>query len=277
MTGRKDKTLQDILAKLEALQFKVDQLRRLNIVGKAPGKELILSSNTPGSEDSSLAASSSRPSFARSMPPTFEVPYRSSAEIHRLLSLPAIEKLISNDLGDFNPRKDVYPTSEIWLDHISKDLAKPIVAAERINIAIVDTPYFLSPNPLGPTGPYLLSSGTVDELVTAFFSSFNYHYPLLDREHFNVVVLPKVKSENFDEELEESSLALLVLALGTIAQQGTIGEDVLEYPESQPTGVKGGSVKSPPGIVYLHEALRRLGLLMSSCSLPMVQCHILVA
>lgn len=168
--GRKDKTLQEILATLESLYLKLDRLGALSLVEKSLARDLTLSLSAPRSENGSLIPVTSYPTYASSSSSRFEVPYRSSAEVYRILSLPATEKILSNNLSDVNQLHDVFPTSEIWLENISKDFAKPVIAAERIKIAIADTPYFLFPNPVGPSGSYLLSSGTIDELVTAYFS-----------------------------------------------------------------------------------------------------------
>ena len=138
----------------------------------------------------------------------------------------------------------------------------------------------------------LYSWDTLFRLSTAYFDSFNYIAPIVDRQTFLTTTLPAVLDEdsqrnhhhqhhhqhhqhNLPDNDSESAAALvfLVAALGDVAVANAQGTPVLGSIGS--LGVKGGTVSHPPGLALFNEARRRMGFVMGACSLESVQVHAL--
>lgn len=267
IVDRKDKTLQEILSTLEVLHQKVDQLRADKAVDKQVQGQI--DALIAGRQRSTYSQSLSTRSF-----PSFDLPNPSGSEVQRILTWPAVERLLRSDLDEIHHWEHNYSSTEEWLARITEDFDRPLIVDGRVDIVTENSaPYFQESS--SQTLP--LSNDDIEELTSAFFSSFHCIYPILDREHFYNTILPQAKLRRFEETDESSPLVLLVLALGSVAQQGTVGEPIFEESSGRRTGVKGGDVQSPPGLKLLHEALRRMGMLLSRCSLALLQCHLLTA
>ncbi|KAL1904901.1 hypothetical protein Sste5344_009428, partial [Sporothrix stenoceras] len=132
-------------------------------------------------------------------------------------------------------------------------------------------------------GPPLLSWDTLYRLSTAYFDSFNYIAPIVDRQSFLGVTLPAAlevgadttnptdKSSAGNDTNPNTTLVLLVAALGDVAIAGVQGAPVL----GATGGVKGGTVRHPPGLALFNEARRRMGFVLGDCSLESMQIHAL--
>ncbi|CAK7225536.1 hypothetical protein SBRCBS47491_005921 [Sporothrix bragantina] len=122
---------------------------------------------------------------------------------------------------------------------------------------------------------------TLFRLSSAYFDSFNYIAPIVDRQTFLTSTLPGVLEEKNqgshllrDNDSESAAaLVFLVAALGDVAMANAQGAPVLGSLNS--LGVKGGTVSHPPGITLFNEARRRMGFVMGTCSLESVQIHAL--
>jgi hypothetical protein len=118
-----------------------------------------------------------------------------------------------------------------------------------------------------------LSWETVESLCKAYFDTFNFLYPIMDRQFFTSDTLASAIRDGFDEGTA-STLACLVFALGEVALADSQGITINDY-KSRSSGVKGGTAERPPGISFFNEARKRLGFAMTECSLENVQIHAL--
>jgi hypothetical protein len=117
--------------------------------------------------------------------------------------------------------------------------------------------------------PAGLDWATMQRLCKAYFESFNFVHPILDRQTFINETLPVVFNSGFDNGIL-STLAFLTFALGEVAIAGTQGAPVRVF-NGRPSGVRGGSEKQPPGLALFNEARRRMGFSLTDCSLENVQ------
>lgn len=107
-------------------------------------------------------------------------------------------------------------------------------------------------------------------LSHSYFDSYNVVYPLIDREHFESTALAQVIENGFGYGDFDSVLALLVFALGQIAQDGKWGQPI-EIRDGQPSGIRGGDAKRPPGLDIFNEARKRMGFVLTQTSLENIQ------
>lgn len=75
---------------------------------------------------------------------------------------------------------------------------------------------------------------------------------------------------------EDFTLFLLILALGSVAEEGYSSDPCIDE-QGRDTGVRGGTLERPPGHVFLCEAKRRLGISSTVWNLGTLQCYILLA
>jgi hypothetical protein len=111
---------------------------------------------------------------------------------------------------------------------------------------------------------------------SVYFETFHCSYPVLDRSHFFSTILPQVCSQSFSEANSRSALVLLVIALGVLAQEGAVGDPILDEAGWQ-TGIRGGSVERPPGLMFLNEARRKMGVALTEWNLDNLLSYILCA
>lgn len=120
-----------------------------------------------------------------------------------------------------------------------------------------------------------LSRDMMHRLATAYFDTFNFLYPFMDRQNFLSDTLTKVYSEGFDGDVE-SVMALLIFALGEVAIEGSRGNSIEEH-NGRPSGVRGGSQQRPPGLALFNEARKRIGFCLVDCELENAQVYSLAA
>jgi hypothetical protein len=89
-----------------------------------------------------------------------------------------------------------------------------------------------------------------------YFNTFNYLYPFLDRECFFSQTLPKAM-EALPQIKDETTITLLVLALGQLAHEGALGV-LVTTTSNRPSGVRGGSANLPPGFSLFSKAEMRI-------------------
>lgn len=118
-----------------------------------------------------------------------------------------------------------------------------------------------------------LNRETMQRLSKAYFDTFNFIFPLLDRHTFLSETLPTVLRDGFNDSIT-STLALLVFALGEQAIAGSQGIPIRTY-NGQPSGIKGGTAREPPALVLFNEARRRMGFSTTELSLENIQIHAL--
>jgi hypothetical protein len=124
-----------------------------------------------------------------------------------------------------------------------------------------------------PTSP-LLSAGKAREYADAYFDTFGVLYPVLDQDVFMTEVVARVLRNGYVNGDIDAVLALTVFALGQTAIEGTLGGSISRH-EGVSSGFRGGSVENPPGIELFCEARRRLGFVVTSCSLENIQILLL--
>ena len=107
------------------------------------------------------------------------------------------------------------------------------------------------------------------QLSRAYFDSFNFLYPILDRQSFESDIIMSVANNGFDEGML-STIALLVFALGEVAVAGLQGLPLHVYNHT-PSGFRGGTADHPPGLALFNEARRRMGFHLTNCSLENIQ------
>lgn len=116
----------------------------------------------------------------------------------------------------------------------------------------------------------------IQEYTEAYFNSFNMLFPILNRESFMNEVVAPVMRDGYGDGDTASVLALLVFALGQVAVEGVF-ERPISVLNGVPSGLRGGTSEKPPGLEIFNEARRRLGFVVSSCSLENVQILLLQA
>jgi hypothetical protein len=120
-----------------------------------------------------------------------------------------------------------------------------------------------------------LTKDVMNNLAIAYFDTFNFIYPFMDRQNFISDTLTKVHTEGFDGDTD-SVIALLVFALGELALDGSRGKPI-EVHRGRPSGVRGGSSARPPGIALFNEARKRIGFVLTECELENIQIYSLAA
>ncbi|KAI0172277.1 hypothetical protein GGR52DRAFT_462053 [Hypoxylon sp. FL1284] len=116
---------------------------------------------------------------------------------------------------------------------------------------------------------------TMQRLSKSYFDTFNLIHPIMDRQVFQAEVLPAVANNGFDES-SSSTLACLVFALGDVAMSSIQGAPISTY-KGRPSGVRGGTLERPPGLLFFNEARKRMGFNLTECSLENVQIFALAA
>jgi hypothetical protein len=117
-----------------------------------------------------------------------------------------------------------------------------------------------------------LTAEVMSKYSHAYFSTFNGLFPILDKEEFVSDVLQVVARNGFGDGDFPSIIALLVFALGSVAEEGTFGHPLM--PQS---GIRGGTAARPPGLQLFNEARRRLGFIMTQCNVENIQCLLLAS
>lgn len=303
---KKDKTLGEILDRLKTLEGKIDALGA-NVPDGVDGSLLGL---PPPSEAGDAAAS---PSTYRYSPAVYQMlgwpvvqqllaPLAHQLAVHQVHvpALAAEQDALAVVLGLHHPQHRL-PSDE----STGVGLGMPGVAGMGVDVTGMGAPpagfYPATPVslpssmilPLGASlgstlgtslgGPPLLSWDTLYRLSTAYFDSFNYIAPIVDRQTFLGVTLPAAlevgqeatnptdKSSASNDGNSNMTLVLLVAALGDVAIAGVQGAPVL----GATGGVKGGTVRHPPGLALFNEARRRMGFMLGDCSLESMQIHAL--
>ncbi|KAI1373661.1 hypothetical protein F4677DRAFT_428776 [Hypoxylon crocopeplum] len=286
---KKDKTLVEILERLKSLEGGLRNLdgkvESLNARGTLPLSIYgpIQSNNPPSTLDTSrsgpwpaanvhLQASSITSATPR------DVQYVSAT--HKMLSWPFIQQILENKV----PNVD--------LASLEKDGAAMLLGLQG-RISSLPTNIFESLN-IGSEGTSLPmqvpSGGQVDgiqagglsmnweamqRLTKPYFDTFNLIYPIMDRQVFQTEVLPAIASRGFDES-SSSTLACLVFALGEVAISAVQGAPVGTR-KGRPSGIRGGTLERPPGLLFFNEARKRMGFNLTECSLENVQIFSLAA
>ncbi|KAI5920799.1 hypothetical protein F4810DRAFT_399752 [Camillea tinctor] len=288
---KKDKTLVEILERLKSLEGglrnldgKVDSL---NVRGAFPLSIYgPLHQPSHGSLDSGRSSSWPFSNVHISGP---AIPSTSAREVqyvsatHKILSWPFIQQLLEN-----TPHKD----PELDLSALEKDGGATMLGSQGRVTPLSANPYnapmmggehsslhaqVSSTGQVETVPTNILNMGweNMQRLSKAYFNTFNLLYPIMDRQYFQSETLPTIANRGFDES-SMSTLACLVFALGEIAIGGVQGAPI-ETRKGRPSGIKGGTVDHPPGLLLFNEARKRMGFNLTECSLENVQMFSLAA
>jgi hypothetical protein len=292
---RKDKTLTYILDTLKTLENKIDralsqgtsyadsatmysypsaisQMRQqaMSIMSESSDPMSVGALATSESRDPKSSSGTSSLSGA-SLPQTDLFPYRHEIEARKILAWPAVRSLMQNDLQQIPDWDGESDGGEKWLTKISMAVESPLPMDEPVK--------FVFDSGVTPASwdaqTFCLTPAMIDELCQAFFRSFHSMYPILDARDFYAVILPQAHSCSFDRNDRCSVLVLLVLALGAVAQEGVSGNSIVEESTGRNTGMRGGTPLRPPGLVFLNEARKRIGVMITEYDIILLQCFIL--
>jgi hypothetical protein len=147
---------------------------------------------------------------------------------------------------------------------------EPHLPSIRLDSPISDRGY--STRYLFPT----ITIQQVQEYTDAYFDTFNLICPILRYDSFRDEISSRLLREGYADGDPECVLALMVYALGQVAIEGVFGEPISTQ-HGVPSGFRGGTHASPPGIETFNEARRRFGLVESTCAIENVQVLLLQA
>ena len=194
-----------------------------------------------------------------------------------MLGWPVIQHLLESlfsDAPDFNQATIEHDGLSIVFGQQRGHGAAALPTAERLPSH--GPPGTIQARLSGPSGASQMDTSldwdTMQRLSKSYFDTFNFLYPIVDREVFASTTLPTIFNDGFDEGIM-STLAYLVFALGEVALEDTKGNPVTII--GRPSGVKGRNGGEPPGLALFNEARRRMGFNLTECSLENVQIFVL--
>jgi hypothetical protein len=282
---RKDKTMVHILQTLQRLENKFDNLQitkpstpaassdwgMIHSASRQPG-----SSTTPhGSHVSSDGEVQLRDRLASQTwaPLDTQRTYQHLTAAHKVLLWPSIYiHVLNSGIAMASDLQYVLQEGTPWLCHLElrkhphslpwdtnmRAFPKPTIQGE-IRAGFID-----------------LTTENVTRLSHAYFSTFNIVLPILDKQMFLDDILEPTMKRGFADCDPQGCLVLLVLALGEVAIDGVYGSPI-SINDGIPSGIRGGTAESPPGLHLFNEARRRMGFIMHQCTLENVQIHLLEA
>ena len=271
----------EILDRLKSLEGKVDRIptnRAPPGFGPLQSSPSSQPSFTPDVDLTSFSTTSIRTSQQPSPSGTGRSqPYRHASASLKILIWPAIQQLLLQAL----------PSNVGDLKTLDQDGAAFLVRIQRgqkalpLDEGLLDRPFVgMQTQATRASGGAritfpALTRDTMHRLATAYFDTFNFLYPFMDRQNFISDTLIRVHSEGFDGD-PDSVIALLVFALGELAMDGSLGQPIDQI-NSRPSGVRGGSALKPPGLGLFNEARKRIGFVLTQCDLENVQILSLAA
>ena len=135
---------------------------------------------------------------------------------------------------------------------------------------------FWSPSkPEWNTGVKVITMGMIQEYTNYFFLSYHCLYPILDEDYFRSHTILTAANGGFDRGDQQTTLILLVMALGEVAKEGVSGKPLRDEHTGMQTGVRGGDRRNPPGLSFVNEAQQRIGTAMTSNDTTVLHCYIL--
>jgi hypothetical protein len=212
-------------------------------------------------------------SLAASRQPTLPPSYRNQIEARKLLSWPAVRNILRNELAQIPTWDGEHDGGEKWLLKISRACESPLQTDESMTFVFGtgNAPQSWEPNTV------VLTTNIIEDLCQTYFRSFHYIFPILDARHFYTVTLPQAYAASFHQYDGCSTLVLLVLALGAVAQEAVSGDPIVEEATGRSTGIRGGTPDRTPGLIFLNEARRRIGIMITAYDLIVLQCFILLS
>ncbi|KAL8360482.1 hypothetical protein RB601_007217 [Gaeumannomyces tritici] len=274
---KKDKTLVEILARIKSLEGKFDSMNTQHAGFTTPLYGHLVT--TPGFQTASFARSGDLSAIPARLSGSDDsgpssitmAPYTYTSSVHQMLRWPVVQGLlesISLSIPSVSAStiESEGATRALGLDNPTNRLPTGDAGAVTYALTTVGISATVSSQSTGSP----LTSGSMEDLTSAYFNTFYMCYPILDQQHFTTQVLGSVARDGFTDSIQ-STLVFLVLALGEIAILGFHGPPVSASGSPQPSGVKGGTPRHPPGLALFNEARRRMGFNLTECSLEAVQ------
>jgi hypothetical protein len=286
---RKDKTLVEILDRLKILEGKVDRLPTSKSPapsGFDPLQPSPASQPSFTEQEEPIAFSAKSFSSSHDRPPQNQQsasggrsndPYRHSSAAHKILTWPAVKQLLlqsqPTNIGDL---KTLEKEGSAFLVDVQRGMSSLSLEESLHMKPFVGMQSQATRNAGGSSVTFPdLTREVMNRLAQAYFDSFNFIYPFMDRQTFLSDTLTRVHGEGFDGDVD-SVIALLIFALGELAIEGSRGAPI-ETHNGRPSGIRGGTLDKPPGIGLFNEARKRMGFVMAHCELENVQIFSLAA
>ncbi|KAH7031178.1 uncharacterized protein B0I36DRAFT_409480 [Microdochium trichocladiopsis] len=284
---KKDKTLVEILERLKILEGGIKALDgKVDSIGVQPGfsfanhdQQLSAPTTYDPSRSNSWASSSAHLTTSSIGPAAVkDSQYKYASAAFKMLSWPCLKPVL--------PAVDIPALEKGGASIIlgqGENGSSP--SLDALNAAPANSSQSLMNTHLGSTnehhiGAFVPNHETLDwetmlRLSKAYFDSFNFLFPIIDRQHFVTAILPTIARHGYDNS-SFSALALLVLALGEVSLAGTQGTPIQTH-KGRPSGLRGGSAGQPPGLYFFNRARRNMGLGIAESSLENVQIFSLAA
>ncbi|KAI2465576.1 hypothetical protein F4781DRAFT_20426 [Annulohypoxylon bovei var. microspora] len=284
---KKDKTLVEILERLKSLEGglrnldgKVDSL---NARGTLPLSIYGPIQSHPHATTLDASRSSAWPATNIHLQPQAispasprDVQYVSAT--HKMLSWPVIQQVLENEVPNLDLASLEKDGAAMLLGLQDRVTSLPTNVYESAHIGSEGASFPLQAAP-GSSVDGMASGSmnweTMQRLTKSYFDTFNLIYPILDRQVFQSEILPAIANHGFDES-SSSTLACLIFALGEVAISAIQGAPVTTH-KGRPSGIRGGTVERPPGLLFFNEARKRMGFNLTECSLENVQMFSLAA
>ncbi|KAI9053432.1 hypothetical protein LZ554_002390 [Drepanopeziza brunnea f. sp. 'monogermtubi'] len=279
---KKDKTLVEILDRLKTLESKIDRLptgqSHLSPAGFGPPRAAPSSqpSFNTETEPTSYSTPSARQSQQASPGSGRSQPYRHASAVHKILNWPAFQQLLLQVLPSSGDMKVVDNDGKNFIVSMCNTQV-PLPLDEQLQ----ERPFIGMQTQATRTsgGPRItfpaLTRDTMHRLTAAYFDTFNFLYPFMDRRTFESDTLAKVCSEGFDGDVD-SVIALMVFCLGEVAIESLTGVPIAEV-NGLKSGIRGGTSNRPPGLALFNEARKCLGFVLCGNQLENVQIFSLTA
>lgn len=208
--------------------------------------------------------------------PKLERAYSHITAPHKVLLWPAIRsRLLTLGMEFEADIKDAVEEGTPWF--LRRELSRqPYVLPPQTGFP-VDQPKLISTS--AHQHRVTFPSFTIEQMTEYahfFFNSFHILYPILDRSTFMEVTLPSLYHKGFGDTDCESIIALLVFALGKMAQEATLGEPISAFGGKE-SGIRGGTADIPPAIEIFNEARRRTCFVTTQCDIENIQVFLLTA
>ncbi|KAI1459356.1 hypothetical protein F4805DRAFT_78538 [Annulohypoxylon moriforme] len=280
---KKDKTLVEILERLKSLEGglrnldgKVDSLNArgtlpLSIYGPIQSHHPTTTLDAGRSSAWPAANIHLQPQAISPASPR-DVQYVSAT--HKMLSWPVMQQVLESQVPNLDLASLEKDGAAMLLGLQGRVTSLPTNVYESAHLGIEGTSFPLQAAP-GSSVDGGMSWDTMQRLTKSYFDTFNLIYPILDRQVFQSEILPTIANQGFDES-SSSTLACLIFALGEVAISAIQGAPITTH-KGRPSGIRGGTVERPPGLLFFNEARKRMGFNLTECSLENVQMFSLAA
>nr|OQO29272.1 hypothetical protein B0A51_07517 [Rachicladosporium sp. CCFEE 5018] len=275
MPTKKDKTMVHILDTLTRLENKFDNMSISNAANSSSGSDFVSGMHHSSSQSSGKRTHERETGSGHDLPTEIRQSYQHLTAPHKVILWPSIYlHLINSGIHAGADLQHILQEGTQWL--IKQEMIKhpdPLPSDSGLpsyRMGAAEDGY--STRTAFPT----LTIQLVHEYTDAYFNTFNVLYPMLNHDAFLNDTVARLMRDGYADGDAGAVLALMVFALGQCAKEGVFGKPI-SIIEGVPSGYRGGTVERPPGIEIFNEARRRLGFVMTLCSLENVQILLLQA